>query len=91
MDDLFENFYLVLTKNPYSKMFFDCFICKPIFKIFAAHFEENVMLNSDKKIQHLHLNSCKRSDKKHYQTLENLVQLKAGKGFKTMRLSIRGL
>ena len=38
-------------KNPYSEAFWTLnFICKSIFKIFAAHFRTKGMLNEDKII-----------------------------------------
>ena len=50
-------------------------VCQPIFKIFAAHFATNLMLNCAKKIFHLDKNSCKIFAKNHYQTLGNGFKL----------------
>ena len=74
-----ENIYLPSMRFLYRKSLFknvfdqNFFIkkCQPIFKIFAAHFATNKMLNCAKKIFPLHLNSCKISAKNHYHTLRN--------------------
>ena len=43
--------------------------------MFAVHFATKYMLKCNKKLCHLHLNSCKISAKKHYHTLGSTLKL----------------